>query len=324
MINIENKLKQKIDKAIQNREQFYDDSDTTAFRVFNALADEIDGLTIDYYDGYYLITWYSIDTYNHKNEIVKIIQKAPNYKGLYQKKRFDTTAMYLDDNDDFVDGIQAPKPLIIKENGVNFATYLDDGAMTGIFLDQKEVRKTIRDKYSLNKTMLNTFSYTGAFSVYSAIGGAKQTTSVDLANRSLPKTKEQFSINNIDPNTQNIIVQDVFGYFKFALKKGFSYDLVVLDPPSFARTKKRTFSVLKDYTKLLKEAIAITNKGGIIVASTNSNKLQMNKFKEFVRTAFKETNTKYEIKETFRLPKDFMPNNQIGSNYLKVLFIKKV
>jgi len=320
-----NKIKQFIQTAIKNRKEFYEDKSTTSFRVFNNSGDGQDGLTIDFFDGFYLITWYKYEMYQLKNEISSILKTAPYYKGLYQKKRFDTKAMYLDDQDDFIDGTKAPEPLIVKENNVNFAIYLDEGAMVGVFLDQREVRKTIRDKYANGKTMLNTFSYTGAFSVFASLGGALKTTSVDLANRSLAKTQEQFKINDIDVQKQDIIVQDVFGYFKYAVKNKITYDLVVVDPPSFARSKKMTFSVAKDYTKLLKEVIQITNKGGIIVASTNYAKLGMGRFRDFIATAFKELNGKYEIKETFSLPADFkVDKNFREGDYLKVVFIKKL
>jgi len=320
-----NKIKQFIQTAIKNRKEFYEDKSTTSFRVFNNSGDGQDGLTIDFFDGFYLITWYKYEMYQLKNEISSILKTAPYYKGLYQKKRFDTKAMYLDDQDDFIDGTKAPEPLIVKENNVNFAIYLDEGAMVGVFLDQREVRKTIRDKYANGKTMLNTFSYTGAFSVFASLGGALKTTSVDLANRSLAKTQEQFRINDIDVQKQDIIVQDVFGYFKYAVKNKITYDLVVVDPPSFARSKKMTFSVAKDYTKLLKEVIQITNKGGIIVASTNYAKLGMGRFRDFIATAFKELNGKYEIKETFSLPADFkVDKNFREGDYLKVVFIKKL
>ena len=196
--------------------------------------------------------------------------------------------------------------------------------MVGIFLDQRDVRRTIRDKYSYGKTMLNTFSYTGAFSIAACLGGAVKTTSVDLAKRSLSKTKEQFKINNIDMSTQDIIVQDVFEYFKYAVKKNILFDLVVLDPPSFARSKKITFSVSKDYVNLLKEAIHLTNKGGVIVASTNYAGLNMMKFRDFVKKAFKELSIKFEIIESFSLPKDFRVSDEFReADYLKVLFIKK-
>ena len=94
-------------------------------------------------------------------------------------------------------GEQAPEPLLVTENGVQFATYLNEGLMTGIFLDQK-VRGRLVDGFAVGKTVLNMFSYTGAFSVAAAMGGAVATTSVDLAKRSLPKTTEQFEVNHLN------------------------------------------------------------------------------------------------------------------------------
>ena len=128
------------------------------------------------------------------------------------------------------------------------------------FPDQREVRLAIRERYASNTDMLNTFSYTGAFSVAAALGGAIKTTSVDVAKRSLAKTIEQFSVNHIDYEAQDIKVMDVFHYFKYAQRHALQFDLVVLDPPSFARTKQMTFSTAKDYPKLLKDTIAITAK----------------------------------------------------------------
>ena len=183
-----------------------------------------------------------------------------------EKKRFAETGKYIEE-DDFVTGERGQFPITVKENGVNFAVYLNDGAMVGVFLDQRDVRKAIRDKYAAGKTVLNMFSYTGAFSVFAALGGALKTTSVDLANRSRSKTMEQFSINDINPEEQDIIVEDVFNYFKYAVRRKLSFGMVILDPPSFARSKKMTFSAAKDYKNLLKEAIAITEQDGIIVAS---------------------------------------------------------
>ena len=314
----------KIKEAITHRQDFYEDQETSSFRVLNGEGDGLGGLTIDYFDGYYLLTWYSVGIYTFKDSILEALKSTVDYKGIYQKKRFDGKGQYLDDTDDFICGEKAPEPLIVKENGGNFAVYLDDGAMVGVFLDQKEVRKTIRDKYAKGKSVLNTFSYTGAFSVFAALGGAKETTSVDLANRSRAKTKEQFEVNGIDLEKQNIIVEDVFNYFKYAVRKKLSFDMVVLDPPSFARSKKHTFSASKDYVKLLKEAIQITNKNGIIVASTNASNFDMKRFKTFIDKAFQELNGKYSIEETFTLPKDFKVLEKFKEgNYLKVVFIRK-
>jgi len=315
----------KIKEAFAYRKEFFDETQTTTFRVFNGEGDGIGGLSIDYFDGYYLFTWYSIGIYTFKESILEAFKQSIDFKGIYQKKRFDSKGMYLDDKSDFVCGQEAPQPLHVKENGANFAIYLDDGAMVGVFLDQRDVRKTIRDKYAEGKTVLNTFSYTGAFSVFAALGGAKSTTSVDLAKRSLLKTQEQFRINNIDLQKQNIIVEDVFLYFKYAVRKKLLFDMVVVDPPSFARSKKHTFSANKDYVKLLKEVIKITNKDGIIVASTNAANFSMMTFGRFIDKAFKDLKIKYKVLERYSLPKDFRVREKFQeSNYLKVVFIKKL
>nr|WP_208751826.1 class I SAM-dependent rRNA methyltransferase [Bacillus cereus] len=314
----------KIKSALHKRKQFYKSSDTTAFRVLNGEGDGLGGLIIDYYDGYYVVSWYSEGIYTFRDEIIAALQKVANFKGIYEKKRFDTKGKYIE-GDDFVAGERGEFPLIVKENGVNFAVYLNDGAMVGVFLDQRNVRKQIRDKYAKGRTVLNMFSYTGAFSVFAALGGASKTTSVDLANRSLSKTIEQFSVNEVDYEAQDIIVEDVFLYFKYAAKKKMKFDMVVLDPPSFARSKKYTFSAAKDYKNLLKETISITENNGIIVASTNCSAFDMKKFKGFIDTAFKEMNGKYKILEEHSLPEDFRTIDQFKEgDYLKVVFIEKI
>jgi 23S rRNA (cytosine1962-C5)-methyltransferase len=314
----------KIQQAISSRHDFYASEDTTAFRIFNSEGDGIGGLIIDYYDGYYVMSWYSEGIYQFKEYVIEALKSAPNFKGLYQKKRFNVKGQYIEE-DDFVAGDKGEFPLIVKENGIRFAVYLNDGAMVGVFLDQRDVRKTIRDKYAKGKTVLNMFSYTGAFSVAAALGGAAKTTSVDLANRSLAKTIEQFSVNGIDHEAQDIIVEDVFKYFKYAVKKNMTFDLVVLDPPSFAKSKKHTFSAAKDYKDLLKEAIALTKPNGVIVASTNASNFDMKKFHSFIEKAFNEKGERYKMMEQFALPADFKTIKEFKSgNYLKVVFIQKV
>ncbi|MBM7704143.1 class I SAM-dependent rRNA methyltransferase [Metabacillus iocasae] len=317
-------FKRKLTAAIQERRSFYEDKETTAFRVFNGEGDGIGGFTIDYFDGYYLINWYSKGIYTFQPLIIEALKEVVEFKAIYEKKRFDRDGKYIED-DEFVVGKRGEFPIIVKENGVRFAIYLNEGAMVGVFLDQRHVRKTIMEKYSNGKSVLNTFSYTGAFSIFAALGGATKTTSVDLANRSLNRTIEQFSINDIDFEAQDIIVEDVFKYFKYAVKKELKFDTVILDPPSFARSKKHTFSASKDYKNLLKEAIAITEDNGTIVASTNCSSFGMKKFKGFIKDAFKEMNMDYQLMEEFSLPEDFKTIKEFKEgDYLKVVFIKKI
>lgn len=317
-------FKNKIGRALKNRNDFYLKTDITAFRVFNGEGDGIGGMTIDYYQGYYLINWYSEGIYSFRNIVYQALQDAINYQGIYEKKRFDTKGKYIE-QDDFVMGKEADFPLIIKEHGMNYAVNLNDGAMTGIFLDQRNVRQLIRDKYAENKTVLNTFSYTGAFSVAALSGGAKKTINVDLAKRSKLLTEEQFKVNEFDDEAQEIRVMDVFNYFRYAKRHELEFDMVILDPPSFARSKKFTFSSAKDYPALLANAIAITRDNGIIVASTNNASFGMKKFKQFIEKGFNQSNTRYKVLEEMSLPADFKINQEYSqSNYLKVVFLQKL
>lgn len=323
--NIDEKLfDKKIMMALGRRSHLLSSEETNAFRVVNGEGDGLGGLIVDYYNGYYLLQWYSAGIYTFKEKIIEIMLQKTDAKGIYEKKRFAQDGKYVED-EDFVAGEKAPSPLLVKENGVTIATYLDDGGMTGVFLDQREVRKKIRDEYAEGKRVLNTFSYTGAFSVFASLGGAEQTTSVDVANRSRTKTEEQFYVNGLDPDDHRIIVDDVFTYYRRAEKRGESYDLVILDPPSFARAKKTTFRASKDYGDLLKQTIAITNKGGVIVASTNHAGLSKKKFRTFIEQAFQETGHNYHIRETFSLPEDFVTEPAFSEgDYLKVFFVEKL
>ncbi|MED4130467.1 class I SAM-dependent rRNA methyltransferase [Shouchella miscanthi] len=315
-------FKEKLTKAIEKRQAYFRSEDTTAFRLFNSEGDGIGGLQIDYYAGYIVITWYSEGIYTFREWVLDSVRKLMSYEGIYEKKRFAEDGSYTGE-DDYVEGKRGEFPLLIKENGITYATYLNDGPMTGIFLDQRLVRKRIMDHYAVGKRVLNLFSYTGAFSVAAAMGGASETTSVDLANRSREKTEEQFAVNGLDPTEQRIVVMDAFRYFSYAKKKELEYDLIVLDPPSFARSKKITFRAAKDYSKLLEEAIPLVSKDGVIIASTNAATVSTKQFKRFVEEAFEATGVHYEVVEEHRVPADFATTRAYPKgSYLKVLMIQ--
>ncbi|MDU3484948.1 MAG: class I SAM-dependent rRNA methyltransferase [Enterococcus faecalis] len=305
----------------EKRTSFKKDSLTTAYRLFNGEGDGIGGLIIDRYADYAVFSWYNETLYQKKAELLTAFRTVyPDIIGAYEKIRFSTKNL---PESQFLYGEQAPEPLLVTENGVQFATYLNEGLMTGIFLDQKEVRGRLVDGFAVGKTVLNMFSYTGAFSVAAAMGGAVATTSVDLAKRSLPKTTEQFEVNHLNLAAQKIIVMDVFDYFKYASRKGLSYDMIILDPPSFARNKKKVFSVAKNYGELVKDSIDILTDKGTLIASTNAANLSLAKYQKMVITALQEKNVRYKITDTYQLPADFQVNpNFPEGNYLKVLFIE--
>ncbi len=305
-------------KAKGKRSSYYQDDTTTAFRVFNGEGDQVGGLTIDLYATYAVFSWYNQTLYQHKQEIVAAFQQIfPEIIGAAEKIRFTADLS----ESQWLFGETAPEPLLILENGIAYATYLNEGLMTGIFLDQKEVRGQLVDGLVSGKTLLNMFSYTGAFSVAAAMGGASQTTSVDLAKRSLEKTREQFSVNGIDSETQKIHVMDVFGYFQYAKKKHLRFDAIVLDPPSFARNKKKVFSVAKNYGELVTDSLAILANDGLLIASTNAANLPIGKFQELIEDALNDAHVSFDCLHTYRLPSDFAVDRHFNEgNYLKVFF----
>lgn len=305
-------------QSFKKRERFFDADDTNAFRLLNGEGDGLGGLTIDWYDGYLVLSWYNDTIYSYQAELIGCIKEVlPSIKGIYEKIRFANAS---NTQSQFVSGASAPEPLVVLENGVRYATYLNEGLMTGIFLDQKDVRGTLTEGIASGKTVLNTFSYTGAFSVAALIGGAAHTTSVDLAKRSVEKTREQFEVNGIDAGTQDILVMDVFNYFNYAQKKGKTFDIVVLDPPSFARNKKKTFSVAKDYGTLTIEAAHLVTENGYLVASTNAANVTFEKFDKMVQSGIKETGKSFKKMNVYRLPEDFSVSSDfVEGNYLKVI-----
>ncbi|MGP6140469.1 class I SAM-dependent methyltransferase [Jeotgalibaca sp. A127] len=309
-------------QALKKRQALLESNDTDAFRLFNAEGDGIPGLSVDYYAGFAVISWYSEGIYHYKEQIISAFQEIfPFVKGVYEKRR------YQQDDDKasgFVYGEKAPSPHYVRENNVLYATYLDEGWMTGIFLDQRHVRRDLMQTYAPGKTVLNTFSYTGAFSVAAAMGGASHTTSVDVANRSLEKTREQFEINGIDPAEHKIHVMDVFDYIQYAKRKAMTFDVIVVDPPSFARTKKRTFSVLKDYGTMIEDLIDISADKGIFILSSNAATYKRKKFRSDLEKAFRNKGIDYSIVKEYGLPEDFATaTGSPTSNYLKVFVIQK-
>ena len=305
-------------QAKEKRTAYYQDELTTAFRLFNQEGDGFGGLTVDLYGDYAVFSWYNSYVYQIRKVISEAFRQVfSEVLGAYEKIRFKV----LDYESAHVYGQEAPDFFTVLENGVLYQVFMNDGLMTGIFLDQHEVRGSLVDGLAMGKSLLNMFSYTAAFSVAAAMGGASQTTSVDLAKRSRELSQAHFQANGISTGDHRFIVMDVFEYFKYAKRKGLTYDVIVLDPPSFARNKKQTFSVAKDYHKLISQSLEILNPEGIIIASTNAANVSRQKFTEQIDKGF--AGRSYQILNKYGLPADFAYNKKDeSSNYLKVISMK--
>ena len=296
-------------KAKQYRRSYYADETTTAFRLFNQEGDGFGGFTVDLYGEFVVFSWYNPFVFQIKETILAAFQEAfPEVRGGYEKIRFKG----LDYESAHVYGEEAPQEFLILENGVSYQVFLNDGLMTGIFLDQHEVRGSLVEGLAAGKSLLNMFSYTAAFSVAAAMGGAVETTSVDLAKRSRELSEAHFVANGLALDAHRFVVMDVFDYYKYAKRHDLSYDVIVLDPPSFARNKKRT---------LVSEALEILNPGGTLILSTNAANVTKEKFKKQIEKGFQGRKHRYLAE--YGLPGDFRWNKkEESSNYLKVFTIR--
>ncbi|TWT12445.1 class I SAM-dependent rRNA methyltransferase [Streptococcus sp. sy004] len=309
---------QLFEQAKVRRQSYLESNVTTAYRLFNQEGDGFGGLTIDCYGDYALFSWYNDFVYTLAPVVVEAFRAVfPNLLGGYEKIRFQG----LNYESAHLYGQEAPDVFHVLENGVRYQVFLNDGLMTGIFLDQHEVRGSLVDGLAAGKTLLNMFSYTAAFSVAAAMGGASSTTSVDLAKRSRDLSTAHFVANHLDTEHHQFVVMDVFDYFRYAKRKGLTFDVIVLDPPSFARNKKRTFSVAKDYYRLIEDSLPLLNKGGLIIASTNASNVSVEQFRKQLDKGLVGVNHQYLALQ--QLPVDFRVNSaDPSSNYLKVFTIQ--
>lgn len=307
-------------QALEKRHRLLACSDTNAFRLFNGEGDGLGGVTIDYYDHFIQINWYSRGAYLYKEWWYQALmnQTRLSIQGIYETKRFELAdkeiAMAL------VSGQAHPEDFFVKEAGRYYRVQLGEDWMTGLFLDQRQVRQFVQDQ-SDQMTVLNLFSYTGAFTVAAAQGGASRTVSVDVANRSLALTQANLAANHLDTiqDQHKIRIMDVFDYLQYAKRKELQFDMLICDPPSFARTKERTFSALSDYRQLAADLFTLTRPGGMCILSTNHSAYLKETFIEEMNEAGQLSGSKVHLIQTFGLPEDFPSTADKTSQYLKVL-----
>lgn len=256
----------------------------------------------------------------------------------YQKilSRYVRGATPVDTSPQLVCGPAASERFVICENGVKFELSFKEGYSVGLFLDQRDNRRRfltghiaadfefpIPDRQISNGKLeiLNTFAYTCGFSVCAALGGAR-TTSLDLSKKYLEWGKRNFALNGLDPAQHDFIYGDTFDWLRRLAKKGRTFDVVVLDPPTFSQSKESgVFRAEKDYGKLLAAALAVLRPGGILLASTNAAELLPEKFLEQISVAVRGGGRSILQQHYVPQPPDF-PISRTEPAYLKTVWVR--
>jgi len=251
---------------------------TNAFRLLFGEGDGLPGIVVDVYAGVAVLVSYSSALTEVRDWVVRALGQRPEIAGVYERvmRRKERSSELL-----LVSGATAPEPLLIEEHGLIYEVDLKAGQKTGLFLDHRDNRRYLRD-VSAGKRVLNLFSYTGAFSVSCAAGGAAHVTSVDIAAPAIAAAARNFGHNGLPAEAHVGVAADVFEFLAAAAKRGQRWDIVIADPPSFASSRSELFGALRAYKKLHAAALAVLEPGGLYAAASCTAQVSPDAFRQTV------------------------------------------
>ena len=294
----------KLQSAIDKRASILG-AGTDALRLIDGEGDSLPGLYLDTLAGRWLVstTASELDT-----EVLTWLKGQGDKGRTIYWKQLD---QHEKTNPTHIAGPSQDEAFTIKESGVDYLLDFQSGYSQGIFLDQRLNRQRVRAHSKHGTTVLNTFAYTGAFSVCAALAGAT-TTTLDLSQVYLDWARNHFSANDIDPNEHYFCKGDTFHWLKRFARQGRTFDGIILDPPTFSRDDKgKVFRVEKDYGRLVSMAHACLAQGGWILCCTNCRKLELAQFIRMIRQAAPEA-------QVSSLP---MPEEYTAAPYLKSVWV---
>ena len=290
------------------------------YRLVHGEGDQLPGLIIDVYGQTAVMQAHSVGMHCCRQEIAEALIEAceGEVKHVYYKS--ETTLPYkadLHQENGFLVG--GDETNVATENGLKFHIDWLKGQKTGFFIDQRENRKLL-ESYSKGKSVLNMFCYTGGFSVYAMRGGATQVHSVDSSAKAIDLTRANAELNFPGDKRHEAFAEDAF---KFLEQAGSNYDLVILDPPAFAKHKSALRNALKGYTRLNSIAFQKIRKGGIVFTFSCSQAVNKDQFRLAVFTAAAQSGRHVRILHQIHQPADHPINiYHPEGEYLKGLVLQ--
>lgn len=250
---------------------------TNAYRLVHSAGDQLDGLTVDVYDRFLVASLYTEER-GEREEGWLAALSGLGYDGIYLKQRpKQASRMHEAERRERAPeraawGIDAPEELLIRERDVPYAVRLGDGMSTGLFLDQRDNRARFA-ALAAGKRVLNLFAYTCAFGLVAARAGALSTVNLDVSRAALERGKRNYQLSELDLAQHTFLARDALDALPRMARRGETFDLIALDPPSFASTRAGSFSVERDYASLAARALALLTPGGTLLACTNHARL---------------------------------------------------
>lgn len=310
----------KIEAAINLRKELINADDTDSMRLVFSEGDSLPGLIVDKFNDYLSVQFLTAGTDVRKEIICDALEKLVHPKGIYE--RSDAAARSLEGlakSNQLLRGEMPPEDLIIKENGYLFYMNIVDGQKSGYFLDQRENRKKVA-KYCKGKRVLDTFSYTGGFSINAIKAGAKKLVSVDSSALASEYLKKNLILNNISVEEHQVITSDVFQYLRDAKRDLKSWDVIILDPPKLAPNRQSVPKAERAYKDLNMQAISLLEPGQILVSFSCSGAISLDHLKQIIAWAAKDTGKELQFIEDLTQPFD----HPVRAAFPESLYLKGV
>lgn len=311
-------LKSNLDAAIALRKALFKNQATNAYRIVNGEGDFLPGLIVDRYADALVIQISTLGMEKLREKVIDYLVRKLQPKTIYEKSLLPSRKEEgLGDFQALLYGTAVDEVEIV-ENGLKFIVSLVWGQKTGFFLDHREMRQLI-STFSAKKRVLNCFSYTGGFSVYAAEGGALSVDSVEISEKAVEMAQRNMVLNGFTGDHYRHEAKDVF---QFLRQKEFPYDLVILDPPAFAKRKEDIVSACRGYKDINRLALQQMSSQSILLTSSCSYHVNEALFQKVIFQASIEANKKVRIISRHHLASDHPINIcHPEGEYLKSLLL---
>lgn len=312
---------QRVLEALELRRRLINDK-TNAYRLINAEGDGFPGLIVDVYNDTLVLSVTTAGMERQKPVILDALLSHMKPARIYEQSAGRSRELEgLAEFRGFLHGPDQESAARVTENGYRFDVDFIHGQKTGFFLDQRVNRERI-GALSRGGMVLNCFCYTGAFSVYAAAGKAKKVVSLDISKSACAAATEHLRLNNCNPEDHPVIEADVFGYLRDLQE---CFDLIILDPPAFAKTKRDVAHASRGYKEINRQAIRRLARGGMLATFSCSNFMEEDLFGKIVQGAARDAQADLQLLARLEAGPDHpLAAGHPEGRYLKGLLLRKL
>ena len=316
-------LRRRIRGAVELR-QIFDPDQTNMYRLIHAEGDGLPGLVVDRFADILVAQIHTAGMERLRPLLLDALMEETGVRGLLLRNDSQSRRREgMEIEEPAAAAGEVPAQVAVRENRAQFLVDPWQGQKTGFFIDQRDKREALR-KYARDKRVLNCFSYTGGFSVYAALTSNKTSvTSVDISAPAIDAARQHFILNGLDPNAHQFLIADVFDYLEQAYRDGEQFDVVVLDPPAFAKTQSARTQALKAYRRLNVLAMQVLRPGGILLSCSCSGVVGMDDLLGVLSQVAQRLHRSVQLLETYTHGVDHPINLAMPeTSYLKAVFCR--